>query len=353
MCGSLIGVYSLRLFRKVAVFVLAAVCFMTLPQDLSAQVEKPKERYPWAEKMFETLEHDFGVIARGADAHYRIEFTNIYEEEVNIQQVSASCGCTLAEPSSRTLAKGETAYIDVSIDTRKYLNDHTSIVTVIFDQPLFGEVSIEIKTYIRSDVVLSPGMIEFGATIRGEKQEQKLTVSYAGREDWKIKEVICKNESIAIELKETSRADRRVKYELLVTLKPDAPLGELRDQIVLVTDDAISPELPILIEGQVGEAFVVKPDLLDFGTQGPGAVITRNIVVKGKDPLRIVSIKSEKLGKRMRAKLAEDGKIIHIIPVTIEMPLEVGRYQEAVNIQIEDLEKPLSFKVQFRVSKPK
>ena len=30
----------------------------------------------WAEKMFEKLNHDFGVVARGADARYRLKFTN-------------------------------------------------------------------------------------------------------------------------------------------------------------------------------------------------------------------------------------------------------------------------------------
>ena len=34
----------------------------------------------WAEKMFDKLNHDFGVVARGADARHRLKLTNKYQQ---------------------------------------------------------------------------------------------------------------------------------------------------------------------------------------------------------------------------------------------------------------------------------
>ena len=50
--------------------------------------------YQWAQQMFEKLDHDFGVVARGADARYRLKITNKYKQPVHIASVTTTCGCT-------------------------------------------------------------------------------------------------------------------------------------------------------------------------------------------------------------------------------------------------------------------
>ena len=110
----------------------------------------------WAEKMFEKRSHDFGVVARGADVRYRLKITNIYKETVHISNVRTTCGCTAAAPSKSTLASRESAFIEVTMDTRRFKRRKDSNVIVTFDQPLYAEVRIPITAYIRTDVVLTP-----------------------------------------------------------------------------------------------------------------------------------------------------------------------------------------------------
>src|SRR5215831_4005382 len=88
----------------------------------------------WAEKMFEKTNHDFGVVARGADARYRLKLTNKYQQTVHIASVTTTCGCTAAKPSKDTLASLESAYIEVTMDTRKFSHQKDSSLTVVIDQ---------------------------------------------------------------------------------------------------------------------------------------------------------------------------------------------------------------------------
>ena len=48
----------------------------------------------WARHLFETTEHDFGSVARGAKAEYAFVVCNNLQSDVHIVSVRSSCGCT-------------------------------------------------------------------------------------------------------------------------------------------------------------------------------------------------------------------------------------------------------------------
>ena len=54
----------------------------------------PAQGEPWAQKMFETANHDFGHLARNAKAEHAFLLSNIYLEDVHIESARPSCGCT-------------------------------------------------------------------------------------------------------------------------------------------------------------------------------------------------------------------------------------------------------------------
>ena len=56
----------------------------------------------WARKMFEVRSHDFGSVARDAKTEYEFVLQNIYEEDVHIASVRASCGCTTPSITNHT-----------------------------------------------------------------------------------------------------------------------------------------------------------------------------------------------------------------------------------------------------------
>src|SRR5687767_9627208 len=107
--------------------------------------------------MFQTTEHDFGTVARGAKAEFAFEFENLYEEDLHVAKVYSSCGCTTPAIEKRDLKTFEKAQILATYNTRAFLGQKSATITVVFDKPQYAEVQLEVSGYIRSDVVLEPG----------------------------------------------------------------------------------------------------------------------------------------------------------------------------------------------------
>ena len=302
----------------------------------------------WAEKMFEKRDHDFGVVARGADAKYRLKLTNMYQPAVHIASVTSSCGCTAAKPSKDTLASRESAYIEIVMDTRKFTHDKSSSVTVVVDQPLYAEVRIPIHAYIRTDVVLSPGGAEFGPITRGADETRKIGIAYAGRGNWKIKNVISKNPNVTAKFVETRRDATNVNYDLQVVIKGTAPLGELRDQLTLVTDDAGNPYIPVLVEGRVEPEYVVT-GVVSFGSLAPGEKKTMNVMVRGKNPFLIEKIESEKTTAVFEVRMPQEAKKVHVVPLTLVAPTEPGSLEEDFTVTIQGSGEQVTFKARGKI----
>jgi hypothetical protein len=304
----------------------------------------------WAVKMFEKTKHDFGVVARGADSNYRLKIKNLYEQVVHIADVQTSCGCTAGKPSKDTLQSLEEAYIEIKMDTRKFIRRKDSTLTVTFDRPIAATVDIEISAYIRTDVVVEPGSAQFGAVDAGTGKSQTLKIAYAGRDTWKIKEIKTANNHITAKAVETARGNGRVDYSLEVVLAKDAPVGPLRQYITLITDDETGPKVPVLVEADVKPDIVVNPAVLSLGTMKPGQQIVRKVILRGKKPFKVDSVTCEKAAGVFEVDLPTKASLIQIIPLTITAPKKNGSLDEELQVTIPGRKEPVKVRAYGKIS---
>lgn len=311
-----------------------------------AQNAVPSAGDDWAEKMFSELNHDFGSVARGADVRHKIQVKNLYEETIRISNVSTTCGCTAANPSQETLKTGEVAEIEVVMNTVKFLRAKNSNVdvTITFDGRTFKTVRIPIKAYIRPDVVLEPGRADFASVEVGQGAEKRIQIAYAGRNDWKITDVKSANPLIDARFEETSRENGRVSYELIVRLSQDAPTGDIRDQVVLMTDDERSPQVVVAVEGSVVADIVVNPSTLELGNLVPGVPKTMSVVVRGRRPFVIEKFECESERDCYKVRFDQSStRTVHVVPLTITPPSEPGELTETFFLTIQGRDEPVEF----------
>jgi hypothetical protein len=270
----------------------------------------------WARKMFDKTTHDFGVVARGSKVEHSFVVENIYEEDLTIKSATSSCGCSKPQVSRKVLKTWEKGEILVTIDTRGFLGRKDATIEVEFDQPFSAKVQLHVHTYIRSDIVVQPGAAMLGSVMQGAGANQMLAVAYAGRDDWRIMRVECANPAIEASAVESSRTPGKANYNLSVRLKPDAPAGYIRDQLVLVTNDfdARAARVPVAIEGRVVPSLSVEPSPLTMGVAEVGRPLSRYLVVKGREPFRILAVRSS--DERFKCQPAAESKTAHMFPVT-------------------------------------
>jgi hypothetical protein len=284
----------------------------------------------WADKMFAERSHDFGQVPRAAKVEFPFVITNLYAADIHIAAVRASCGCTQPRIEKDTLKPNEKGAIVAAFNTRAFTGQHGARVTVTIDRPQWAEVVLDVKGYIRTDIVLDPGQVNLGSVPTGQTVEKIIRIDHAGRNDWKITDVASNSPYLTASTKEISRTRDRVSYELDVQLKEGAPIGYLKDQLQLSTNDQRAKQFPVIVEGLIVSDLTVSPAALMLGNVQPGQTITKQIVVKGLKPFKIVDIHCD--NPAFTFQPSADAKSVHLVPVTFQAGREVGKI--AGNIEI-------------------
>lgn len=305
---------------------LVLVLWVLVPQVASAQ--------EWAEKMFDHTSHDFGTVARGAEVEHRFTFENPYVEDVHVASVESSCHCTVPKIVKPTLKTYEIGEIVAHLDTRKFLGRKEATLRVVIDKPFQAEVQLHVYSYIRSDIVLEPGSARFGTVDMGNAAHTKLKLSYAGRADWQILRVESGQPYLKAKAVETSRnVSGEVEYDLWIDLKDDAPVGYLKDHVILVTNDAntTAQRVPVLVEGVIAPAISAHPSPLSVGIVRLGQTVTRNLVLRGKKPFSILSVAGP--DQRYSFASSEGVKPVHLVPVTFAASGTPGRLAGEIRVE--------------------
>ena len=299
----------------------------------------------WAQQMFSELTYDFGSVARGAEAKHVIEITNLYKEDVTLSPPISSCGCITPTLDNFVLKSKQKAQLVLNLDTIKFSRkrDVTVTLSATFDNLNFKQIVIPIQAYIRQDVVFEPGSVHFGTVSPGEQSEQRVRVRYAGRNDWTIRNVRANTPSLKPEFRQIGRANGNVEYELLVKLSSDARPGRIHGQIVLETDDALNPNIPLLVDGSIEADMQITPQVVQFGTLKPGVPRVVNVVVKGRRPFQVEAVECDSSRDCYAYALPKNDKTVHVIPLTITPPNEPGDLKEGFTVSIAGRKAPLTF----------
>jgi len=311
----------------------------------------------WAEKMFSELKHDFGTVARGADTRAYLVVENIYEEDVSIDNVGTTCGCTAAKPNKTLLKTGEQAEIEIKMNTVKFMRrkDSNVDVTLTFRGPRGSStktVRVPITAYIRSDVVITPepGNANFGSVEYGQGAERTLEVAYAGRDNWQIQGVRVPDDRLEASVTELSRTAGQVRYALTIRLKDDAPMGAFQDKIQLLTDDRSSPEVPVLVMGNVEPDIVFAPSgNFPLGNLKPGETKEFRVVLKGKRPFTIQHIQCDSADCFEVQAPGEAMKTVHVVPFKMTAPDKPGEFSEKFTFTIAGRDEPLTCTAQGNI----
>ncbi|MBN2476436.1 MAG: DUF1573 domain-containing protein [Pirellulales bacterium] len=307
----------------------------------------------WAQKMLDHTTHDFGTVARGAKAEHRFVVENIYEEDMHIASISSTCGCTTPRVDKRTLKTWEKAEIVAELDTRSFYGQKDATLNVVFAGQFSAEVQLHIHAYIRRDVVVQPGEVRFASVAQGTSSLQKVTVDYAGRSDWQIVKVESANPYLEPKVVETHRGVGRVTYELAVTLKDTAPVGYLREHLVLVTNDPDprAARVPVTVEGDVVPTITVQPSPLT-GAAEVGKTATMRLFVQARKPFRIEGMYPK--DQRFRYDVKAAGESSYLIQVSFTAGTTAEEVDETIRIETDlPAGKVLEVPVHVRVTAPR
>lgn len=123
-------------------------CIYFVAAGVFANAQDAKTLTSTAEITFEKELYDYGTIDYASDGSYAFKFTNTGKDPLVITNATGSCGCTVPKWPKEPILKGQSAYINVTYDTKRP-GPFTKTVTINSNAKSASKV-ITIKGVVRS-----------------------------------------------------------------------------------------------------------------------------------------------------------------------------------------------------------
>ncbi len=334
----------MRPFALGCLYASAALAFFPPSQYATAQ-DWRQQAIPQAERS-----HDFGSVARAAKTEHRFYIKNTSDKVMHLTGVRASCGCTTPIIETKEIQPGGTGSILAVFNTGSFTGAKSATLTVSLGQPFWTEIQLNVKGYIRSDIVVAPGEANFGEVIQGEGKSIDLAIEYAGRNDWEIKDITSENEFIDVTFEETLRSGGRVKYSVNATVKGDAPVGDLHQQLVIHTNDRNITSVPLRVLANVQpDAVRSTVDVVELGAVEEGDEVVKRFVVKASKPFRILDISSEIA--EIGFDPVEDAKPLHLVNIRVKPNQPLGKVVGDILVKTDFNDQPTKLVLNYELLK--
>jgi len=306
----------------------------------------PAGRVPaqdWAGSVFPSRSHDFGTVARGSKVHHSFPVVNNTDQIIHIATYRTKCGCTDVRLGAQTIPPGTQTVVEAVIDTTKFTGPKQSGLILVIDRPQLVEVDLALNCFIRADLTLNPGQADFGVVNRTTRPAAEMVLTYVGgQSDWAITRMQTLSPHITARLKvQPQSAGGAVTYDLSVTLNPSAPVGPLKDEITLFTNDPTSPTIPVSVTAMVQSNVNVTPSVIDLGQVRPGEDLKKTILVRSTAPFKVQGVKSNK-PELSAATPADASKALHPVALNFKAPAQVGPFHAVVEVETDVKDEPPS-----------
>jgi Protein of unknown function (DUF1573) len=289
-----------------------------------------------AESYFAEKSHDFGPMPRGALLVHQFQFTNKGKEPLLIVRVRATCTCLIATAPAQRIKPGETASINVQMDTRRFAGPKTETIYVNFKEPQVEEVALRIQANAREEFSMSSDKIAFGRIRVGTGAKTSVQATLAGDPKWEITEVKSESDYVSATAKLLRRAGNEVTFEIAATLRPDLPPGQWHTEIWLRTNNTDVAKVRVPVSVEITSPFNASVTDVDFGDVKVGDAAVKNVLFRGEKAFRIKEIKGSDGVVEVGGK-GGDAKMVHVLKVTFK-PGKAGDVNRTIEL-IADEEK--------------
>ncbi|GAB4384387.1 MAG: DUF1573 domain-containing protein [Phycisphaerales bacterium] len=270
-----------------------------LPPPLPPLPEQEPELKPASSTMsLETEEHDFGTILNIDEQEFAFRFTNTGRDPLIIGEIKSTCGCTVPDIEKKVYQPGESGEIIVRYNPHGKRGHDSRSVTVKTNAIAQPTVKLTIKANVLQLVELEPTMLQFGQVDKGKSKQMELWVG--GRtEDFKVTHATTNMPDVyTVQVGETElhafglEKEQLRATKLVVSLRPDAPVGMHSAELTIRTTDERAPVQRTQVLSQVLGDLAVVPPRISLGRVEPGQTFSREFQVKSRsgEPFKINQI---------------------------------------------------------------
>ncbi|GLI37013.1 DUF1573 domain-containing protein [Geobacter hydrogenophilus] len=195
---------------------------------------------------------DFGSIPQGKKLDHVFKLMNKGDSPLTISRTRTSCGCTVANVSTKTIAPGKSADLKISFDSANFGGKVTKTITVESNDPASPTTTLTIKGIINEELVMTPRQMNLGQTKVGSSKEVSVTLENHGERTVRILSVTTPMPQVKAAIKKQTLKPGE-KTQVAVTVSPRPEDRFLSGFIIIATDIPGKPEITLPLYGSVAK----------------------------------------------------------------------------------------------------
>ncbi|MBX7138243.1 MAG: DUF1573 domain-containing protein [Oligoflexia bacterium] len=274
--------------------------------------------------------YDFGTISQGTKVHHEFVVKNLGNSDLDIQRLVTSCGCTASSASNDKIAPNAEGKISVDFDSSGFSGEKVKTVTVYNNDQDNPSLILTLQGTVEPDVMVEPKNIVFGDLPKGMETAREVTVTARSGSSVKIGEV--KSFSKNLVVKELSRQAGAVRFS--VAISPTAPMGELRDRVVVFTQGSASSSVNLPVFASLKGDLRLSPPTLSFGIIEGQEKLRKTVKLEnfGTENVQITKLDSDNGAVHATFKPIKDGRIF-VIDIEIDPKQVKNDLRATLNIE--------------------
>jgi hypothetical protein len=193
---------------------------------------------------------DFGTVRQGRKIDHSFVIRNRGDAPLVIEKTRTSCGCTVANVTTRSIAPGGSSEIKITFDSGNFAGKIEKTVSIDANDPNSPVTTLTIKGIVTEELVVMPKQLNFGSIKVGASRSVTVNIENRGDRPVRLSGITSSTPQITIKGKQ-GVLEPGGKLSLSVTASPRDDDRYLSGNIIIATDSKTKPTLVIPAYGSV------------------------------------------------------------------------------------------------------
>lgn len=195
---------------------------------------------------------DFGTVPQGKKVDHQFVLKNKGDAPLTILRTKTSCGCTVANVSTKTVEPGKSAELKTTFDSANFSGKISKTITVETNDPATPAYTLTVKGMVSEEFTVTPRQVNMGAVKAGGSKEFVLTVENRGERTVRLVSVTTPMAQAKASAKKQSLRPGE-STQITVSVTPRAEDRFLSGFITIATDIPGKPEINVPLYGSVAK----------------------------------------------------------------------------------------------------
>ncbi|OGL44620.1 MAG: hypothetical protein A2161_11110 [Candidatus Schekmanbacteria bacterium RBG_13_48_7] len=283
---------------------------------------------------FEELKFDFGKLNQNEKSTHEFKFKNTGQENLVIEGVKSTCGCTAAITSAKELAPGETGSISVTLDPGNLQGKISKAIIVNTNDPAQKTLRLQIDALVAVDIEVKPEQLFFGKKFYDETETKQIfLVNHMENKELQISKIESDPKTTNLTWK-FNKIDSN-KFQIDVTLMKGSAPGSFNPSLIIYTNSEKQPQIRVSVKAEILGDIVVNPERISFGVIVPGEAVIRKVEIfhRASSNFKITKVTTDISKIVTELKTLEPGKRYQL---TVTIPKDMSpenRISGMINIE--------------------